>query len=454
MAAISKRLRYEVLRRDGYTCRYCGAKAPDVEMTVDHVIPRALGGADEPGNLVAACRPCNDGKTSVGPDAPVVADVAEDALRWSQALAAAAEEMLADSAALTAAQEQFDAIWGGWTYGGEKELPIPKDPGWRKSVDALLAAGLPLKILGECVQIAMGRRNVAPENTFRYMCGIAWNKVTELQERAREIAGGDPARPAARPGARSYDQGRADAAREVLGELTETEREHYIEWADDGGYGEEHGEPQTEADLLIGAATAALNDIHCDLHVLGHDLAQTLAELHGGVGQRAMRTARQLLYAERGADFGKQIFLQDSLRHLGDELKLPDALMYLFSLPDAERLGWLDYAAVLYQEHRISDAGKAVRAARCARVVASNRYFVAMCWGRGEQIAACPAVATYHVKFAEMKCCTAGAEDHPGHGFCEKHLEQLMDGSFTPPTGRTYTVTDYAEIPEDAGAPF
>jgi 5-methylcytosine-specific restriction endonuclease McrA len=66
---VSKRARYEVLRRDNHTCRYCGGKAPDVALTVDHVTPVALGGTDGPGNLVAACRDCNAGKAASHPDA-------------------------------------------------------------------------------------------------------------------------------------------------------------------------------------------------------------------------------------------------------------------------------------------------------------------------------------------------------------------------------------------------
>lgn len=62
--AVSKRLRYEVLRRDNHTCRYCGATAPDVPLRVDHVTPVALGGTDTPDNLVTACEPCNSGKSS------------------------------------------------------------------------------------------------------------------------------------------------------------------------------------------------------------------------------------------------------------------------------------------------------------------------------------------------------------------------------------------------------
>src|ERR1700749_3344825 len=48
-------LRGAVLHRDDWTCRYCGSEAPEV----DHVRPRACGGATTPGNLFAACRPCN-----------------------------------------------------------------------------------------------------------------------------------------------------------------------------------------------------------------------------------------------------------------------------------------------------------------------------------------------------------------------------------------------------------
>ena len=79
--AVSKRLRYEILRRDNHACRYCGATAPDVKLNVDHVIPQALGGTDKPDNLVTACADCNSGKTSSMPNAMPVADVKQDAFR-------------------------------------------------------------------------------------------------------------------------------------------------------------------------------------------------------------------------------------------------------------------------------------------------------------------------------------------------------------------------------------
>ena len=54
-----KRIRLQVLRRDAYTCAYCGISPVN---QVDHVWPRSRGGEDTLDNLVAACEPCNYAK--------------------------------------------------------------------------------------------------------------------------------------------------------------------------------------------------------------------------------------------------------------------------------------------------------------------------------------------------------------------------------------------------------
>lgn len=84
--AVSKRLRYEILRRDNHACRYCGATAPGVKLNVDHVIPQALGGSDKPDNLVTSCADCNAGKTSSMPNAMPVADVAQETFKRAKGL--------------------------------------------------------------------------------------------------------------------------------------------------------------------------------------------------------------------------------------------------------------------------------------------------------------------------------------------------------------------------------
>ena len=46
-----------ILRRDNYTCQYCGRKGE--RLTVDHIMPRSKGGETTWVNTVAACLRCN-----------------------------------------------------------------------------------------------------------------------------------------------------------------------------------------------------------------------------------------------------------------------------------------------------------------------------------------------------------------------------------------------------------
>lgn len=62
MRAPSKKLRFEVFKRDSFTCQYCGRKAPDVILECDHLEPFAEGGETTILNLVTSCQECNAGK--------------------------------------------------------------------------------------------------------------------------------------------------------------------------------------------------------------------------------------------------------------------------------------------------------------------------------------------------------------------------------------------------------
>ncbi|AHH98231.1 HNH endonuclease [Kutzneria albida] len=182
--SVSKRLRFEIFRRDSHSCRYCGATASNTKLTIDHVTPVALGGSDEPSNLVTACRDCNSGKTSSSPDAPFVADVAQDALRWARAQQAAAQQMLRQFETRSIHHRAFEERWNQWPRGGQA-IALPG--GWEHSVDNFVAAGLPVPILLDCIDKAMPVNRVANENVFRYACGIAWNLVASLQEETRHL---------------------------------------------------------------------------------------------------------------------------------------------------------------------------------------------------------------------------------------------------------------------------
>ena len=59
---LSVRVRFEVFKRDRFTCQYCGKHPPDVLLEADHIVPRAAGGSDDIANLTTACADCNRGK--------------------------------------------------------------------------------------------------------------------------------------------------------------------------------------------------------------------------------------------------------------------------------------------------------------------------------------------------------------------------------------------------------
>lgn len=60
--------RSAVMLRDGHICQYCGATPGRPHLTLDHVVPRSRGGAQDWPNLVTACKGCNQKKGSNTPD--------------------------------------------------------------------------------------------------------------------------------------------------------------------------------------------------------------------------------------------------------------------------------------------------------------------------------------------------------------------------------------------------
>lgn len=59
---IPKSVRFEVFKRDSFTCQYCGAQAPEAVLHVDHIKPVSNGGDNSIINLVTSCVSCNLGK--------------------------------------------------------------------------------------------------------------------------------------------------------------------------------------------------------------------------------------------------------------------------------------------------------------------------------------------------------------------------------------------------------
>lgn len=58
-------LRWKIMLRDGFKCKYCGRSSnDDVVLHVDHILARSHGGTDDLDNLITSCKECNFGKSA------------------------------------------------------------------------------------------------------------------------------------------------------------------------------------------------------------------------------------------------------------------------------------------------------------------------------------------------------------------------------------------------------
>lgn len=100
--SIGARLRYETLRRCNFACYYCGTPAAlgVDQLHIDHVVPVALGGTNDPWNLIASCQGCNLGKGPTMPPQEVIDGARQLWEAWS-----------IDTGALVAICQRCDRPW-------------------------------------------------------------------------------------------------------------------------------------------------------------------------------------------------------------------------------------------------------------------------------------------------------------------------------------------------------
>lgn len=72
---LSRGLRDQVLKRDGYRCVKCGASHKDKRLEVDHIIPVAKGGTNDIDNLRTLCWECNRDEGDILPDLGLKYDI-------------------------------------------------------------------------------------------------------------------------------------------------------------------------------------------------------------------------------------------------------------------------------------------------------------------------------------------------------------------------------------------
>ena len=194
--SLSVRVRFEVLKRDRYTCGYCGKHPPDVLLEVDHIVPVAAGGTDDLVNLVTACWDCNRGKSDrlleegTAPVPLPADDIAARISEMEERITQAREYMAVLGRVDELRAEQHDlviarwaAAWGGGLTEDGAAYRMPEGGYWPddRSLKAILRR-LPVVDVLEAVDIAAGRfPNKASYDATRYFYGVCWRIVRERE---------------------------------------------------------------------------------------------------------------------------------------------------------------------------------------------------------------------------------------------------------------------------------
>ena len=179
--SLSKKVRFEVFKRDLFTCQYCGKRPPDVVLEVDHVHPRCEGGSDEMDNLTTSCWDCNRGKAGnqLGNVAPGIDELTR--LAAIQEMAERSKLLAQEQQAARQAEETnlniMGVVWSWW----EDELD-EGDSYQDVSIRMFLKRGLTLGDFRDATDSTIAKRNqrwMSGTAAWRYFCAACWSKIRE-----------------------------------------------------------------------------------------------------------------------------------------------------------------------------------------------------------------------------------------------------------------------------------
>lgn len=175
---MNKKLRFEIFKRDNFTCQYCGRQTPNVVLEVDHIIPRAEGGTDDPNNLITACFDCNRGKGKIKLSKSAIkdnrAEETQEMIELEEQIKEYEKAMRSKKAAETRRVNKINKAW--LDYSDNKyEL---NDSGL-STIRNFLRSLTSSEII-EAIEIASKRIPITQiEQRFKYFCGICHNRIAQ-----------------------------------------------------------------------------------------------------------------------------------------------------------------------------------------------------------------------------------------------------------------------------------
>lgn len=170
--AVSKKVRFEVFKRDGFRCAYCGKSPPEVTLECDHIHPKSRGGKDDVNNFITACFDCNRGKRDIPLDkAPAKLQENYEILLEKEAQLAEYHKFIKKiERRITREMAKVD---GAYTENfPDYEL---SDKFKRGTVKTFLKS-LPVNEVVDSMHLACSKINDSTRS-IPYFCGICWNKI-------------------------------------------------------------------------------------------------------------------------------------------------------------------------------------------------------------------------------------------------------------------------------------
>lgn len=171
--AISKKIRFEVFKRDGFQCAYCGKTPPQVTLEVDHIDPKSKGGKDDLNNLITACFDCNRGKKNI-PLSKIPSKISENL-----AILQEQESQLKEYRKFVARVERrvkkdmddvaaiYEEAYPDWTFTER----------FRKTSLKLFLNQLPKDQVMWSLEAAISKFPTNKDRVIKYFCGICWHKI-------------------------------------------------------------------------------------------------------------------------------------------------------------------------------------------------------------------------------------------------------------------------------------
>lgn len=170
---ISKKLRFDVFKRDGFQCQYCGSCPPEVVLELDHITPVSKGGTNQIDNLLTACFDCNRGKSNglleVAPE--TVAEKAAQLEEKREQLKAFERMQKAERRRQDKAIDSIEEIFKGYYPGREFTQKF------RNDIRRQFIPRLSVFQMEEAMEVAVTRVQGRPADSIKYFCGVCWSKI-------------------------------------------------------------------------------------------------------------------------------------------------------------------------------------------------------------------------------------------------------------------------------------